>query len=77
VIGTSLFLEHNINAYIYTCMSIYFYQHIYYISMSISERLSRFDLKIYEVGHQECLVRSFPIERIINHKYNIHIKFRI
>jgi hypothetical protein len=25
------------------------------ISMSTSEKLSRFDFEIYEVGHQECL----------------------
>jgi hypothetical protein len=37
-------------------MSIYLYEHTYYIFMSISERLSKLDLKIHEVGYQECLV---------------------
>jgi hypothetical protein len=36
-------------------MSIYLYKYIYvyHIFMSTSERLSRFDLKIYDVSHQE------------------------
>jgi hypothetical protein len=29
--------------------------YIHIISISIFERLNRFDLEIYEVGHQECL----------------------
>jgi hypothetical protein len=34
---------------------IYKYMHAYLIYMNTSERLSRFNLKIYEVGHQERL----------------------
>jgi hypothetical protein len=33
----------------------YEYTHAHPILMSTSERLSRFNLEIYEVGHQECL----------------------
>jgi hypothetical protein len=33
----------------------YEYTHAHHIPMSTFERLSRFDLKIHEVGHQECL----------------------
>jgi hypothetical protein len=37
-------------------MSTYSYEYIraHLISMSTSEKLSRFDLKIHEVGHEEC-----------------------
>jgi hypothetical protein len=33
----------------------YEYTHVYSTPMSTFERLSRLDLKIHEVGHQECL----------------------
>jgi hypothetical protein len=33
----------------------YEHMYVYYIFMSIFERLSRLDLKIYEIDHQECL----------------------
>jgi hypothetical protein len=38
-------------------MSTYTYEHVYThpIPMSISEKLSRLNLKIHEVGHQECI----------------------
>jgi hypothetical protein len=42
--------------------------------MSTSERLSRLDLEIHEVGHQE---RLGPTEGIISRKYNTHVKSRI
>jgi hypothetical protein len=48
--------------------------------MSTFKRLSRLDLEIHEVGHQERLAVDGDVastERIIRHKYNIHIKFRI
>jgi hypothetical protein len=34
----------------------YEYTHIYSIPINTSERLSWFDLEIYEFDHQECLV---------------------
>jgi hypothetical protein len=39
-------------------MITYFYEYIYiyFISMSIFKRLSRFDLEIHKVGHQGDLV---------------------
>jgi hypothetical protein len=51
------FKKYSINIDIYRCMSIYFYKYmyIYLTSMNISERLSRFDFEIHEVGHQERL----------------------
>jgi hypothetical protein len=51
------FNKHSTNINIYTCMIIYSYKytHTYSISMNASERLSRFDLKIHEIGHQERL----------------------
>jgi hypothetical protein len=44
--------------YLYIYMSIYFYKHthIYYTSMSISKKLSRLDLEIHKVDHQDRLV---------------------
>jgi hypothetical protein len=55
------FKKYSINIDIYRCMSIYFYKYmyIYLTSMNISERLSRFDFEIHEVGHQE----RFTIDR--------------
>jgi hypothetical protein len=37
-------------------MSTHYYEHMHAhpTPMSTSERLSRFDLKIHEVGHQKC-----------------------
>jgi hypothetical protein len=34
----------------------YEHTHIHFTPMSTSKRLSRLDLEIYEVGHQECIV---------------------
>jgi hypothetical protein len=52
------FEKHSIDVDIYTRMSTHSYKHThaYVTFMSIFERLSRFDFKIYEVGHQECFV---------------------
>jgi hypothetical protein len=63
-------------------MSTQFYEHthVHLTPMSTSERLSRFDLKIHEVSHQELLTVDgdvTPTERIISRKYNTHVKFRI
>jgi hypothetical protein len=63
-------------------MITHLFEHTYthHTPMSTSERLSRFDIEIHEVSHQECLAvdeTSPPTERIISHKYNTHIKFRI
>jgi hypothetical protein len=54
--------------------------HTHSIAMSIFERLSRFDFKIYEVGHQELSLStetSPPIEKIISYKCNTHVKSKI
>jgi hypothetical protein len=49
--------------------------YVYPIHMSTFKRLSRLDLKIYEIGHQECLnVMLPPTKRIISRKYNIYVK---
>jgi hypothetical protein len=59
---------------------LYKHIHVYSTSMSTSERLSRLDLKIYEVDHQERLIvdkTSSPIKKIISHKYNTHVKYKI
>jgi hypothetical protein len=56
--GTLVFFEkHSINTDTHTRMSThpYEYTNTHPILMSTSERLRRFDLKIHEVGHQECL----------------------
>jgi hypothetical protein len=50
--------------------------------MSTFERLSRLDIEIHEVGHQERIavdgdVESLLTEKIISRKYNTHIKSRI
>jgi hypothetical protein len=48
--------------------------------MSISEKLSRFDFEIYEIGHQSVslsIETSTPTEKIINSKYNIYVKSNI
>jgi hypothetical protein len=61
-------------------MSTYSYEHtyIYLTFMITSERLSRFDLEIHEVGHLRASLRtSLHTERIINHKCNTHVKSRI
>jgi hypothetical protein len=67
-----------VDTYIYISTHLYEYIYAHPIPMSSSERLSRLDLKIHEVGHQERLAvegTSPPTERIISHKYNTHIKF--
>jgi hypothetical protein len=59
---------------------LYEHTHAHPISISTSERLSRFDLEIYKIGHQELLaVDGMPplTERRISRKYNTHIKSRI
>jgi hypothetical protein len=63
-------------------MNTHTYKHTYThtISMSTSKILSRFDLKIYKVDHQKYLIvdgTSPFTKRIINHKYNNHIKYMI
>jgi hypothetical protein len=74
--SNTLFLKHGINVDILTCIIThsYKYMHAHPTSTSTSERLSRLDLEIHEVGHQEHIV---PTERIISHKYNNHVKSRI
>jgi hypothetical protein len=49
--------KHSTNVDTYTRMSTHLYEHthVYPAPMSISERLSRLDLEIHEVGHQERL----------------------
>jgi hypothetical protein len=52
----------------------------YHTLMSTSETLSRLDLKIYEVNHQEHIAVDGDVgstERIISRKYNTHIKSMI
>jgi hypothetical protein len=51
------FKKHSINTDIYTRTSIHSYKYTYAhpTSTSISEKLSRLDLEIHEVGHQEHL----------------------
>jgi hypothetical protein len=56
--GVRFFFEkHSINIDIYICMSThsYKYTHTHSILMITSERLSRIDLEIHEVGHQKRL----------------------
>jgi hypothetical protein len=51
----------------------------HYIYMNTPERLSRLDLKIHEVSHQECLTineTSHHTEKIISYKYNSYLKFK-
>jgi hypothetical protein len=52
-IGSIIFEKYSINIDTHICMSVYPYEHMHAhpIPMSICERLSRFDLEIYEVGH--------------------------
>jgi hypothetical protein len=51
------FLRNSINVDTYTHINTHLYEHTKYpIFMSTSEILSRLNLKIYEVGHQERLV---------------------
>jgi hypothetical protein len=47
------FKKYSINIDIYIRMSVHFYEHTYIYStpMNIFKRLSRLDLKIYEVNH--------------------------
>jgi hypothetical protein len=76
------FKKHITNIDTYTRMSTHFYEHTHahHTPMSIFERLSRLDLEIHEVGHQERLAvdgTSPPTEKIISRKYNTHVKSRI
>jgi hypothetical protein len=50
--------KHSINIDIYTRISAHLYKYIctHPTSMSISERLSRFNLEIYKVDHQKRLI---------------------
>jgi hypothetical protein len=41
--------------FIHVCVLTYEYMHTYTISMNTFKRLSRSDIEIHEVGHQECL----------------------
>jgi hypothetical protein len=60
LVKSSLFFfeKHSINADTHTHTSTHLYEHMHAhpIPMSTSERLSRLDLEIHEVGHQEHLV---------------------
>jgi hypothetical protein len=51
------FYKHSINTFPHIFMNIYLYKytHVHFIYMNTSERLSRLDLEIHEIGHQECL----------------------
>jgi hypothetical protein len=76
-----LFQKHSTNADIHTRTITHPYEHAYAYStpMSTSEKLSRLDLEIHEVGHQEHFVVDGDVaspERIISRKYNTHIKYR-
>jgi hypothetical protein len=57
----------------------YEYMYVHLTSISTFTRLTQFDLKIHEVGHQECLAVDGDIisERIISRKYIIHVKSKI
>jgi hypothetical protein len=74
-----LFLKYSTNANIYTCMSNYLYEYMQtqYTLITTFKRLSQFDLEIHEVGHSLLTGTSAPTKKIINHKYNTHIKYRI
>jgi hypothetical protein len=52
-IGSIIFEKYSINIDTHIRMIVYPYEHMYAhpIPMSIYERLSQFDLEIYEVGH--------------------------
>jgi hypothetical protein len=60
------FEKHSINVDYHTRMNThpYKYTYIYHTLMSISEKLSRLDLEIHEVGHQERLAVD---EDVISH----------
>jgi hypothetical protein len=45
----------NIDIYTYITIHLYKYTYVQSISISTSEILSQFDLKIHKVGHQECI----------------------
>jgi hypothetical protein len=55
--GRPFFEKHSINidTHIYTSTYPYEHTHTHPTSMSTSERLSRLDLEIHKVGHQERL----------------------
>jgi hypothetical protein len=56
--GILFILKHGTNIDIHIRMSTHLYEHTHAhpTPMSISEKLSRLDLEIHEVGHQERLV---------------------
>jgi hypothetical protein len=63
-------------------MSIHPYKHMHthFIPMSTSKRLSQLDIEIYEVGYQDYLAVDRNVgytKKIISHKYNTHVKYRI
>jgi hypothetical protein len=58
----------NVDTHICTSTHPYEYTHAHHIPMSTSKRLSRLDLKIHEVGHQE---------RITVDRDNTHVKSEI
>jgi hypothetical protein len=77
-----LFEKHSTSVDTHTRMSTYPYEytHAHPTLMSTSEKLSRFDLKIHEVGHQDRITvdeTSALTERIISRKYNTHVKSKI
>jgi hypothetical protein len=77
-----VFKKTSTNVYPHTRMSThpYEYAHAHPTLISISERLSRLDLEIHEVGHEERIAVDgdiTPTKRIISHKYNTHIKSKI
>jgi hypothetical protein len=48
--------------------------------MSTSERLNRLDFEIHEVGHQKRITVDGNVaspKKIINRKYNTHVKYSI
>jgi hypothetical protein len=57
IIRVDFFEKHITNADTHTRTSIHHYKHMHthLIPMSTPERLSRLNLEIYEVGHQERL----------------------
>jgi hypothetical protein len=54
----------NTDTYTYMSNHLYEYMYIHLITMNTFERLSRFDLKTHEAGHQERIAVD---EDIISH----------
>jgi hypothetical protein len=76
-----LFWKYSTNADTHTRTITHPYEHTYAYSipMSTSNKLSRLDLEIHEVNHQEHLAVDENVaspERIISRKYNTHVKPR-